>query len=101
MSIQQKLRLLAAWLPAGIPCFIHGATTYLYLKDVPYEFEDILGRWLLLHPELTESDSSECALIDHTEGLAINQEGWEQFVFWIMTVARDRLDAMEMERGSP
>lgn len=95
MSIQQKTRLLVNWLPVGLPYFTHGETTYLYLKDVPFEFESIIARWLILHPTLTERDSPECVLIEHTKGLAISQDGWEQFVSWLIKVANDRLEAME------
>lgn len=64
-----------------------------------YEFESIIGRWLLLHPELTDHAFPNCVLIDRAEGLAISQQGWEQFVSWLVMVVRDRLDAMEAGGG--
>ncbi|SOY40330.1 conserved hypothetical protein [Cupriavidus phytorum] len=98
MSIQQKMRLLANWLPAGLPHFTHGTTTYLHLKDVPYELESIIARWLILNPNFTEHDSQECVLMDHPDGLAISQEGWQEFVSWILKTLTDRLYAMEVKQ---
>lgn len=95
MSIQQKMRLLANWLPAGLPHFPQGSKTYLHLKDVPYELESIIARWLALNPNLTEHDSQGCVLMDHPDGLAISQDGWEEFVYWFVETLKDRLDAME------
>lgn len=51
MSLQQKMRLLSAWLPAGLPYVETEVGSYLYLHDVPYELESIIARWLLLRPE--------------------------------------------------
>jgi len=95
MSLQQKMRLLSSWLPAGLPHFDAEFGTYLHLQDVPYELENILARWLLLHPELTDRDLSSCVLIEGAKGLAISQEGWENFVSWLVETLRAKLDDME------
>ncbi|SPA19738.1 conserved hypothetical protein [Cupriavidus taiwanensis] len=95
MSLQQKMRLLSAWLPAGLPDFEAEVATYLHLQDVPYELESILARWLLLHPELTDRELPTCVLIESDKGLAISQEGWESFVCWLVETLRAKLDDME------
>jgi len=95
MAINQKLRLLSGWLPLGLPYFSHGNTTYLHLKDVPYELESLIARWLMLHPELTEHDSADCVLMEGPKGIAIGQAGWETFVSWIVDTLREKLDSLE------
>ncbi len=95
MSLQQKMRLLSSWLPAGLPHFSDENGSYLYLQDVPYELENILARWLLLHPELTDSESPACVLVEGAKDVAINQEGWEAFVFWLVETLRGKLDDLE------
>ncbi|WP_444632760.1 hypothetical protein [Cupriavidus oxalaticus] len=96
MSLQQKMRLLSAWLPAGLPYVETEVGSYLYLHDVPYELESILARWLLLRPELTDRDDlSTCVLVEGGKGLAITREGWESFLSWLVETLRAKLDDME------
>ncbi|MBP0619346.1 hypothetical protein [Cupriavidus consociatus] len=98
MSLQQKMRLLSAWLPAGLPHFEAEVGTYLHLQDVPYELENILARWLLLHPELTDRELPTCVLIEGGKGLAISRDGWENFVCWLVETLRTKLDDMEQDQ---
>lgn len=98
MAIQQKLRLLGRWLPVGLPYFHHASTTYLHLKDVPYELEAPIGRWLALHPELVECDSKDRVLIEGPNGIAISQDGWSEFVSWIVATLGERLAELENSR---
>lgn len=97
MSLQQKLRLLSHWIPAGLPSFEQGKRTYLHLRDVPYEFESPLIRWLEFHPELLEQSSEDCVLIEGPKGLAIDEHGWSEFVRWIVLTMEAKLGEMAEE----
>ncbi|SOY40328.1 hypothetical protein CBM2586_A10293 [Cupriavidus phytorum] len=49
-------------------------------------------------PNFTERDSQEGVLMDHPDGLAISQKGWEKFVSGIPEALRYRLYAMEVNQ---
>lgn len=99
MSIQEKGRLLSAWLLAGLPYFDQADQRYLHLRDVPLEFESAILRWLDLHAEFVEQDSPACVLIEGPKGLAISACGWSEFLYWVKKTLDAKLT--EMEAASP
>ncbi|WP_156914358.1 hypothetical protein [Cupriavidus sp. amp6] len=95
MSIQEKGRLLQAWLLAGLPYFDQAGRRYLHLHDVPLEFESAILRWLDLHPELVEYDSPDCVLAEGPKGIAISACGWSTFLTWVKETLDEKLAEME------
>lgn len=98
MSIQQKGRLLEAWLLAGLPYFDLAGKRYLNLRDVPLEFESAILRWLDLHPELVEHDSPDCVLLEGPKGLAISACGWSAFLAWVKETLNEKLLQLEADQ---
>jgi len=100
MSIQEKGRLLQAWLLAGLPYFDHAGRQYLHLRDVPFEFESAILRWLDLHPELVEHDSPDCVIDEGPKGLAISDCGWSLFLVWAKETLDEKLVQLESGPGN-
>lgn len=102
MSLQQKMRLLSHFMPAGFPHFMHENRDYLYLLDVPYELESIFSTWLARQPEnLLVYDAPDGWLIRAPKGIAVSQAGWEEFVYWMAHTLREKLSQAEFESQKP
>lgn len=98
MSLQQKMRLLSHFMPAGFPHFRHGNRDYLYLRDVPYELETVFSTWLSRQPaDVLVYDAPDGWLIRAPKGIAVSQIGWEEFVYWIAHTLREKLSQAEFE----
>lgn len=88
MGIDQKARSLHCRLQAGLHFQELDGEDVVFLKDVPYELEDIIARWILaLPPELTTEGAPDCILRQHaTKGIALTEEGWSNYISWMLNV---------------
>lgn len=91
MGLHDKTRLLELGMPAGMPFFECDNRSYIHLRDVPYELEQALLRWLELNPCLVDQCSPDCELIEGPKGLAISQHGWGQFLAFVREAVNDKL----------
>lgn len=106
MAISEKIRLLSHFMPAGFHTFERNGRTYIALDKLPYEWSEIIPRWLMVQPARVEHDSPDCDLIEiepgnDASGMAMTASAWEDFVCWISHAAKDRLNELEerAERG--
>ncbi|VVE12924.1 hypothetical protein PAN31108_02721 [Pandoraea anhela] len=106
MAISEKVRLLSQFMPAGFRTFERNGRSYIALDKVPYEWSEIIPRWLMVQPARVEHDSPDCDLIEiepgnQAAGMAMTATAWADFVHWIGHVAKDRLNVLEerAERG--
>ena len=96
MAFQDKYRAFMFGLAAGVPaCELAGEKVLLF-RHVPYELEDALARWLLLHDDLLRRDSAACALrFDGRDRMGITWAVWGRFLDWMGT----QLDAGSQGQG--
>ena len=85
MTLRDKTRSLHHGMPAGFQFVELDGKDVLPLRDVPFELEEIISRWLL-----TLSDEKEMpgvlikVLQSHPEkGLALTEIGWSAFLSWM------------------
>ncbi|VVD79858.1 hypothetical protein PIN31115_01056 [Pandoraea iniqua] len=100
MAIDQKMRLLGSFMPMGFHTFERNGRRYIPLTRIPYEWSEILPRWLLLQPGRIEHDSLDCDLVeikpgDSGAGMALRESAWSDFISWMSSVARERLVDLE------
>ncbi|VVE14686.1 hypothetical protein PPN31114_02835 [Pandoraea pneumonica] len=100
MAIDQKMRLLGNFMPMGFHTFERNGQCYIPLTCIPYEWSEILPRWLLLQPGRLEHDSPDCDLMeiepgDSSAGMALTENAWGDFICWMSSVARERLVDLE------
>lgn len=86
MGIDQKVRSLHCRFQAGLKFQELDGEDVIFLKDVPYELEDIIARWIIaLPPESTTKGIPSCILREHEKkGLALTEEGWGNYVTWMV-----------------
>ncbi|UVA79991.1 hypothetical protein [Pandoraea commovens] len=104
MTIDQKMRLLGSFMPMGFHTIERNGRRYIALTRIPYEWSEILPRWLMLQPGRIEHDSPDCELVEiepgnKDAGMALTENAWGDFVYWMTDVARERLVDLE-ERSS-
>lgn len=100
MALSEKIRLLSHFMPAGFRTFERNGRSYIALDKIPYEWSEIIPRWLMVQPARVERDSPDCDLIEiepgnQTAGMAMTASAWEDFVYWIGDAAKDRLNDLE------
>ncbi|WP_150723490.1 hypothetical protein [Pandoraea capi] len=100
MAIDQKMRLLGNFMPMGFHTFERNGRRYIPLTRIPYEWSDILPRWLLLQTDRVEYDSPDCDLVEtepgnKAAGMALTESAWGDFIGWMTDIARERLIDLE------
>ncbi|MBX9799149.1 MAG: hypothetical protein K2Y13_06780 [Burkholderiaceae bacterium] len=91
MGISQKARSLHCRLQAGLNFEELDGEEVIFLKDVPFEWENIVARWVLALPsDLTTKGMPTCILRQHsTKGIALTDEGWSNYISWMTSVLQD------------
>lgn len=94
-TAEQAPRALARWLPAGLPTFEQNHQRYIYMTDVPFEFEIVIRRWLQSQLD-SKPEISSTWLIHDGNGAALSQDGWEAFMIWLTDSLQRQLDQAEL-----
>lgn len=87
-------------MPTGFHTIERDGRRYIALTRIPYEWSEVLPRWLLLQPSRVEHDSPDCDLVEIEpgnvdSGMALTERAWGDFISWITGVARERLTDLE------
>lgn len=85
MGLNQKIRSLHCGMAAGLNFQELDGEQVVFMSDVPFEWEDIIARWLLALPkELTNEESPDSILRrDSRKGSALTEHGWSGFISWV------------------
>ncbi|WP_304932630.1 hypothetical protein [Herminiimonas sp.] len=97
--MEQKIRSLHCRMQAGLNFQNLDGEDVVFLKDVPFEWEDIIARWILALPsDQTSMGMPDCILRQHpTKGIALTDEGWTNYISWMTKVLDDVLAKQESE----
>jgi hypothetical protein len=90
MGLDQKIRSLHCGIQAGLNFQDFNGKPVIFLRDVPYEWENIIATWIRSLPteQITEG-MPDCILRSHPEkGLALTEEGWSNYVSWMTGVLK-------------
>lgn len=97
MGLEQKMRSLHCGMQAGLNFQTLNGDAIICLRDVPYEWENIIATWICSLPadQVTEG-MPDCILRSHPEkGLALTEEGWSGYVSWMTRVLTDAQEKLE------
>lgn len=93
MALQQKERLLSMGNVHRLAFKDLGGRKVLYIQDAPYEFEDIIYRWLHELPgRYKDAAAEECIVFSDERGMAITEDGWAQFIAWMTNTIMEVLN---------
>lgn len=92
MALSQKIRLLSMALPGGLAFSKVNGRQVMYLCHVPYELEKIVYDWIAALPVRYQTDDfADSILVSGPKGLALTEQGWQEFVSWMTTILREVL----------
>lgn len=77
MALEQKIRSLHCGLQAGLNIKTLDGREVILFRDMPFELEEIIARWIIALPEEQQREyiHSNCAL---------TTDGWSAFVSWMI-----------------
>ena len=77
MALEQKIRSLHCGLQAGLNIKTLDGREVILFRDVPFELEDIIAKWIMALPEEQQRD-----YVYGNRALTI--DGWSAFVSWMV-----------------
>jgi hypothetical protein len=82
MGLQQKMRSLYRGMQADLGFERLNGESVLYICDVPYKLESIIGNWIDALPDTRVHYDSTKTLFRKgpKKGITITEQGWEAFV---------------------
>ncbi|MBF8179090.1 hypothetical protein [Herminiimonas contaminans] len=83
MGIGQKVRSLHCGFQQGLGFEVIAEENVILLKNVPFELEDIVTKWIAVLPTELMSGPDPLVKLYPTEGLALTESGWSAFVSWM------------------
>lgn len=97
MGLDQKSRSLHCGMQAGLSFQEIDGERVIFLRDVPFEWENIIENWINALPSNQSSEeSSGCILRYYTEGgPALTEDGWSEYISWMSQVLRAAQESKE------
>jgi hypothetical protein len=88
MGLDQKIRSLHCGMQAGLNFQEIDNEQVVLLRDVPFEWENIIATWIGSLPASQVTDGMpDCILRSHPQkGLALTADGWSSYVSWMIEV---------------
>ena len=77
MALEQKTRSLHCGLQAGLNIKTLDGREVILFRDVPFELEDIIAKWIMALPEDQQREYVH-------KNRALTTDGWSAFVSWMI-----------------
>ena len=83
MGISQKIRSLHCGFQQGLGFEVLAGENVILIKNVPFELEDIIAKWIAALPDELMSGPATLIRLYPNEGLALTESGWSAFISWM------------------